>query len=62
MKARDKRIRPGLDDKILTSWNGLMISALCDAYLSFGDLSFFKRSRRRNGSFYWLNNGMIMEH
>ena len=27
LEARGKRIRPHLDDKILTSWNGLMISA-----------------------------------
>lgn len=40
MEARDKRIRPGLDDKILTSWNGLMITALCDAYSVFRDDSF----------------------
>ena len=28
MKARDKRIRPGLDDKSLTSWNALMLLSL----------------------------------
>jgi uncharacterized protein len=30
-EARAKRVRPGLDDKILTSWNSLMLSAFADA-------------------------------
>lgn len=34
---RERRIRPGLDDKILTSWNMLMIEAYLDAYIALGD-------------------------
>ncbi|HHH50654.1 MAG TPA: thioredoxin domain-containing protein, partial [Saprospiraceae bacterium] len=35
-KERSKRIRPGLDNKILTSWNGLMLKGYIDAYKAFG--------------------------
>ena len=35
LNEREKRIRPGLDDKALTSWNALMIKAYVDAYLAF---------------------------
>ncbi|MCK5705450.1 MAG: thioredoxin domain-containing protein, partial [Cyclobacteriaceae bacterium] len=35
LKERSKRIRPGLDDKILTSWNALMLKAYIDAYRVF---------------------------
>ncbi|MFQ5540010.1 MAG: thioredoxin domain-containing protein, partial [Candidatus Binatia bacterium] len=32
LKEREKRVKPFRDDKILTSWNGLMLSGLADAY------------------------------
>ena len=42
LARRETRIRPGLDDKILTSWNMLMIEAYLDAYIALEDEQYFK--------------------
>jgi len=34
LEKRSERVRPGLDDKILTSWNALMIKGFVDAYVA----------------------------
>ncbi len=34
--AREQRVRPGRDDKVLTSWNGLMIRGMASAALHLG--------------------------
>jgi uncharacterized protein YyaL (SSP411 family) len=46
LQAKSKRIRPGLDDKILTGWNAMMIHGLTDAYKAFGDNSFLELALR----------------
>ena len=39
---RKNRYQLHLDDKILTSWNGLMIAAMCDLYCVSGDRSYLE--------------------
>lgn len=46
MRVRDKRIRPGLDDKILCSWNGLMLKGLVTAYRVFDEPEFLATALR----------------
>ncbi len=41
-QERTKREKPRLDDKILTSWNGLMLQGLVDAYRYLGDKSYLE--------------------
>ena len=36
MDQRAQRVRPGLDDKLLCSWNGLALKGLVDAFEAFG--------------------------
>jgi len=38
IRFRDKRIKPDLDDKIISSWNGIMISGLINVHEKTGDL------------------------
>ena len=44
LTARDKRVRPGLDDKILTSWNALMISGYTEAYKAFQNEEYLRKA------------------
>ena len=37
LEVRNKRVRPGLDDKVLTAWNALMITAFAQGYQVLGD-------------------------
>ena len=55
MSTRDQRIRPGLDDKILTSWNGLMLKGYIDAYRAFGDERFLDTALK-NAAFLAKNS------
>lgn len=65
MAVRDQRIRPGLDDKILCSWNGLTMKGLVTAYRVFNEPDFLslalrlahfiqhKLTDQRNGGRLW---------
>ena len=49
---RDKRVKPSLDDKILTAWNSLMISALSQAFKTFSIIE-FKNMAVKSAEFFY---------
>jgi uncharacterized protein YyaL (SSP411 family) len=50
LEAREKRVKPGLDDKTLTSWNGLMLAAFAECAAVF-DRDDFRQAAIRNARF-----------
>jgi uncharacterized protein len=45
-QARERRVRPGRDEKILTSWNGLMIKGMASAALHLGRPEYLDSAER----------------
>ncbi len=52
--ARNTRVRPGLDDKVLCSWNGLTCKALSDLYLVTGSEHYLSLAKK--------NAAFILKH
>jgi hypothetical protein len=46
LDARNQRIRPHLDDKILASWNGLMLGAVARAHAILGEEKYLAAAER----------------
>jgi uncharacterized protein YyaL (SSP411 family) len=49
LAARSKRAPPPIDSKIVTGWNGLMISAFARAGFAFGEARYTKQATRAAG-------------
>jgi uncharacterized protein YyaL (SSP411 family) len=49
-EAREKRVHPGRDEKVLTSWNGLMLAAFAEAARSLGRDD-YRQMAERNAEF-----------
>ena len=58
LKQRAARERPGLDDKIIASWNGLMLRGLVDAYAATGSADTLALAQRNA---HFLVNKMMRQ-
>ncbi len=54
LQVRSLRPRPGLDDKVLTDWNGLIISSLAYGYLVLGE-QFYRDAAAKAARFILKN-------
>ncbi|MGD2178543.1 MAG: thioredoxin domain-containing protein [Anaerolineae bacterium] len=63
LEAREKRVDPGRDDKVLTAWNGLMLAAFAEAARVL-DRDDYREVARRNADFLLrelrLENGRLL--
>jgi uncharacterized protein YyaL (SSP411 family) len=46
LKERSKRVRPGLDDKCLTAWNGMAIKGLAEASVVFDEAHYYQLAKK----------------
>lgn len=64
LEARGQRIRPHLDDKVLTAWNGLMISAFAKAGAILAERRYSEAARRAadfvSGRMYDGGTGILL--
>jgi uncharacterized protein len=64
-EARADRVRPHLDDKVLASWNGMMLGALARAYSILGD-EIFRAAAEKNLAFLreklWDEENRVLYH
>lgn len=64
-ETRGKRIRPHLDDKVLASWNGLMLGAMARAYAVLDERKYL-RAAQKNAQFLreklWDNSQQTLYH
>jgi uncharacterized protein len=44
--ARERRVKPGRDEKILAAWNGMMIEAFAEGYRALGEPRYLAAARR----------------
>jgi len=51
LKIREERVKPGLDNKILTSWNAMMIKGYSAAYMVFGEIKFLNAALQHQSIF-----------
>ncbi len=55
LEARTNRVRPNLDDKILISWNALLIDGYLEAYKAFKNVDYLNEARTIFGTL--MKNG-----